>query len=339
MGHRAFESDLSSIGDETIYGRKIRARNISIIESAFCGQTFLWNDGLLPNSDRSYTNIDKENTNIIHTTVNENQSPTGSSEVIWIIEAMDETFIHSTSEVICYSFLEDRFDIEIDPVREFQKFGSNLGLPRTYLERDEIPNLTLVSDPPFESLLQFICSQQMSMDRIHKLNNTLKEEFGSETTIGEHTFHSYPTAEKLSTVKEEELRDLSFGYRSEYITNTLEQILQDNPTLPERSTELSQSKLHKRLCEYYGVGDKIADCVQLYGYNDQVIPIDTWTRKLAKALEPNSELSSYKQHQNCLKSHFRTGKEGLDQLFAYELLTSDETFLQDISEYSSNQEK
>lgn len=331
MGSRAFESGLSSLGDTPIYGRKVNLRFISIIESAFCGQTFLWNTGLIP-EDTSYTETSKENTHIIHTTVNSKQSPTGSPEIVWIIESMDETFIHSTSEALCYSFLDSRFDTDTNPVLEFERFISNLGLPRDYLHKDDIPHITLVSDPPLDCLIEFICSQQMSMDRIHTLNNTLKEEFGSSCTIGDHTFHAYPTLDQLKEVDEGQFRDLSFGYRSQYIVNTVEQIDMGEPDLPEKSTNLSRTELHNQLSEYYGVGDKIADCVQLYSYNHSVVPMDTWTKKLAEALEPEQDLSTYSNYQQTLEPHFRPNKEGLDQLFAYDLLTTDDHFLEDVSQ-------
>lgn len=332
MGSRAFESGLSSLGDVTIYSRKVSLRYVSIIESAFCGQTFLWNKGLIPEDSTNYTETTKENTHIIHTVLNKNQSPTGSPEVVWVIESMDETFVHSTSEAVCYSFIGDRFDTSINPIKEFKGFITNLGLPRRYIDRDDIPNVTLVSDPALDCLIEFICSQQMSMDRIHSLNNTLKQEFGSSVDLGGHTFNAYPTLEELSNVGEDQFRDLSFGYRSKYLVNTVEQIATGDPTLPPKKTKLSRSELHSCLSDYYGVGDKIADCVQLYSYNHSVVPMDTWTKKLADALEPSQDLGSYTKYQNVLESQFRSGKEGLDQLFAYDLLTTHDQFLEDVSQ-------
>jgi N-glycosylase/DNA lyase len=169
------------------------------------------------------------------------------------------------------------------------------------------------------------------MDRIHKLNNSLKKEFGSPISFGDHTFYAYPTLDQLSSIEEDTFRDLSFGYRSKYIVNTVEQVINGNPSLPSQDTDMSRSELHECLSEYYGVGDKIADCVQLYSYNHSVVPMDTWTKKLADAFEPDEDLSTYLQYQQALESHLRPDKEGVDQLFAYHLLTSTDYFLKDVS--------
>lgn len=306
------------LSSNELYSTQVtRTSPLSLIESAFSGQTFLWNPTPVPSSSIKYTDISESDITAIHTTLNSNQSPTGQPEVVWIEQnSLTNYVVHSTAQQLAQrDFLESRFMFDIDPVTEYEAFLKNLNISTD----TPIKALTVVTDPHLDCLFQFLCSPQMTMDRIHQLTQTLTKMYGETVSLNEETYNSFPTVANLKTISESSLREEGFGYRSKYLSKTSNQILQNNPSIPSQE----DSSIRENLLEYYGVGDKVADCVMAYSYADpSAIPIDTWMKTLAETLPPEPQnLSNYTDYQQVLQVSFRDNKGTLDQLFAYELLT------------------
>ncbi|MFB6111462.1 MAG: DNA-3-methyladenine glycosylase, partial [Halobacteriaceae archaeon] len=82
---------------------------------------------------------------------------------------------------------------------------------------DRFWGLRIVSDPFFPTLISFICSAQMRVQRIHEMQNALRETYGPAVTVDGETYHGFPTPETLAATTETALRDLGLGYRAPYV--------------------------------------------------------------------------------------------------------------------------
>lgn len=144
------------------------------------------------------------------------------------------------------------------------------------------PGLRVVTEPLYSTLISFICSTQMRVERIHEMVQKLCENFGNSVTIGNSTYHAFPKPEQLSQVTEEELKNLKLGYRARYVKETSETISENNLNPPEQIEDY-----RNYLKQYMGVGEKVADCVLLYGAGKQsVVPVDTWINKAVDEYYP-----------------------------------------------------
>jgi len=147
---------------------------------------------------------------------------------------------------------------------------------------NEFPNLRIIHEPLFPTLISFICSTQMRVERIHEMVQSLSKEFGKSIEIDAEKYYSFPTVNELSNATKKDLDKLKLGYRSKYVIETTKMI-KDNPL--ELSSEVSKAR--KQLQEYMGVGPKVADCVLLYGAGFQsVVPVDVWIERAAKEYYP-----------------------------------------------------
>ena len=79
----------------------------------------------------------------------------------------------------------------------------------------------------------------------------------------------------LTNTKEEDFRNLGFGYRSKYLFN----LINNFPSfLYEKNND--SELLNEKLKQIQGIGQKVADCIQLFYYGDlTVFPVDTWMKK------------------------------------------------------------
>lgn len=70
---------------------------------------------------------------------------------------------------------------------------------------------------PLECLVQFICSSNNNIKRITQMVDYVSELGVYLGSVGGFRFYQFPTLERLSLVKEEELRKAGFGYRLVFV--------------------------------------------------------------------------------------------------------------------------
>ena len=91
-------------------------------------------------------------------------------------------------------------------------------------------------------------------------------------------FNCFPSPNDLKGVSEEEYKNLGFGYRSAYIKDFVENW--DNIIDRVTSDYDSDFNLLKG-CK--GIGDKVANCICLYGFEEyDAFPIDVWMKRIIK---------------------------------------------------------
>ena len=183
--------------------------------------------------------------------------------------------------------------------------------------------MRLVRDPPFGALVSFICSAQMRVSRIHGMQQALRREFGTPVEFDGEQYYAYPTPEQLADTTEEQLRDLSLGYRAPYVKRTAEMVA--DGTRPEAVTDDPYEEAREQLTEFVGVGDKVADCVLLFslGYLEAV-PLDTWIRTTIEEYYPDCARGNYTDTSRAIRDALGGEYAGYTQTYLFHYLRSRE---------------
>ncbi|ELZ02567.1 DNA-3-methyladenine glycosylase family protein [Natrialba asiatica] len=177
--------------------------------------------------------------------------------------------------------------------------------------------MRLVTDPPFGTLISFICSAQMRVSRIHSMVSTLAREYGDAVSFDGETYHAFPTPAQLATATESELRDLGLGYRAPYVVRTAEMVA-DGEAHPADARELEYEAAREFLCQFVGVGDKVADCVLLFALEfDESVPLDTWLRSAIEEYYPDCDRGSYAETSRALREQFGGEYAGYAQTYVF----------------------
>ncbi|MGN0245737.1 MAG: DNA-3-methyladenine glycosylase 2 [Lachnospiraceae bacterium] len=131
------------------------------------------------------------------------------------------------------------------------------------------PGLTILHQDPWEVLISFIISQRKSIPAIKNSIERLCKSYG--TPIDE-THYAFPTAEQLMWLNKDEC---GLGYRKNYIRQLSRNVVDGIFSMEELiATDYDTAK--KMLLSIKGVGEKIANCVLLFGLGfDNAFPIDT----------------------------------------------------------------
>src|SRR5262249_55014899 len=91
--------------------------------------------------------------------------------------------------------------------------------------------------------------------------------------------HRLPTWAELAEIPETDLRACLLGFRAGYIAETA-RFLAANPGWLEETETMPYAAAKERLCSLSGVGEKVADCVLLFGAGRlEAFPVDVWILK------------------------------------------------------------
>jgi len=140
----------------------------------------------------------------------------------------------------------------------------------------EFRGLRILRQPLGETLLGFLCSATKQIVQIKQMLALLAERHGVEIAPG---VRRLPSWAELAAIPEAELRRCLLGFRARYIAETA-RFLADHPGWLEETETLAYRAAKDRLCLLPGVGEKVADCVLLFGAGRlEAFPVDVWILK------------------------------------------------------------
>ena len=142
--------------------------------------------------------------------------------------------------------------------------------------------IRILRQEPWEALCSFIISQCNNISRIKGIVERLCSLYGEETVLEGQKFHSFPPAEKLAFLDVEDLAPLRCGYRAPYIINAARAVTLGELDL-KALINADSASAKKALMSLNGIGEKVANCVVLFGlYHMEAFPIDVWIRRALK---------------------------------------------------------
>ena len=136
---------------------------------------------------------------------------------------------------------------------------------------------------PWETLVSFIISQNNNIPRIKKIINSLCELLGEERD----GFYAFPSPEKILKAGLDGIAPIKSGFRAKYILDAAEKVVSGTVSL-ERIAESGYESALAELKLIKGVGDKVANCVLLFGFGYyEAFPVDVWFRRVMAEYYPD----------------------------------------------------
>ena len=177
------------------------------------------------------------------------------------------------------------------------------------------PGLTILRQPFGETLLGFLCSATKQIVQIKQMIALLAGRHGAPIAPD---INRLPRWTELAAIPEADLRACLLGFRARYIHQTA-QFIAAHPGWLEETEAAPYAEAKNRLMSLPGVGEKVADCVLLFGAGRlEAFPVDTW---IIKAMARRYGLDGWTPAQiaHFGRTHFGA-HAGLAQqyLFAYE---------------------
>lgn len=178
---------------------------------------------------------------------------------------------------------EDYFDLK----RDYGRIKSIL------LEKDEKLReaveekygVRILNQDFFEVLISFIISQNKQIPHIKQIVSGLSQNYGKKAgSWNGKDYYAFPDAQRLSEVTEEEFRECKAGFRAPYLVDACKRVMSGQIT-KERLTGLPPEKIKEELLSIKGVGEKVANCVLLFGLSQRsAFPVDVWMERIMRQL-------------------------------------------------------
>ena len=233
--------------------------DMSLKDTLMCGQSFRWREC----EDGGFTG-------------------TAMGRSVKVFTQGCDLIIEGTTAEDFESFWKDYFDLDFDYVALREELSKKH--PALSEAAKFAPGIHILRQEPFEALISFIISQNNNIKRIEGIVERLCETFGEKLPDGSFAF---PEASKLANLTEEDLKPLRAGFRNRYILDAAKKVHSGEISLEECRT-LPFEDAKKKLMTIVGVGEKVADCVLLYGlHRTQAFPMDVWMKRAMATLFPD----------------------------------------------------
>lgn len=167
----------------------------------------------------------------------------------------------------------DYFDLSRDYGEIIKSYQSDKQLT---LAAESGNGIRIFRQDPWETLVSFIISQNNNIPRIKKIINSLCELLGEE----KNGCFSFPDAQSIKIAGIEGLAPIKSGFRAKYIVDAAEKVVSGEVSL-EHVANCGYEEALAELKKIKGVGDKVANCVLLFGFGYyEAFPVDVWVKRV-----------------------------------------------------------
>ena len=201
-------------------------------------------------------------------------------------------YISRAEDKVCYCFEDEKnvclvsddedyfynyFDLDRDYeyiANEVKRLSKKAGFdPDLFPEAvDFARGIRILNQSPWEALISFIISQNNNIPRIKGIIRRLCAELGERTADGGFAF---PTPEKAASRDKSFYSGIGLGYRDSYVLETAKKI-RDGYRLSD-IFDMDADAAAAELRTFKGVGEKVADCILLFGFHKtDSFPVDVW---------------------------------------------------------------
>ncbi len=155
----------------------------------------------------------------------------------------------------------------------------------------EFYGMRITKSEPWEAAMCFVMSQFNNIKRIRKIIQNLIRRFGDDC---DGTSKTFPTPQALAAASVSDIRACGTGFRDRYLKHVAEQF--SSSFEPKRLYHMNYDDAKDSLMELSGIGDKVADCVLLFGYGKlEAFPIDVWIKRVVERAYFNGRKRSIRQ--------------------------------------------
>lgn len=170
-------------------------------------------------------------------------------------------------------YFKNYFDLDTD----YNKIKLNLKKYNLKFLNDAINKfggIRILNQDIFETFISFVISSNNNIKRIQSIIEKLCEKFGSKI----NDYYAFPTFKQLINANENDFREIGLGYRTKYFIKIFQQLKENDLNNLYFSNE---KDIKKQLLSFCGIGNKVADCIMLFGYKKSTsFPVDVWIQRM-----------------------------------------------------------
>lgn len=198
----------------------------------------------------------------------------------------DKVIFYGTTEQDFYDVWYDYFDL-----------GRDYGEIKSTLSRDSVmrkaisygEGIRILNQNLWEAVISFIISASNNIPRIKGIVERFCLNFGQKIEYLGKTYYSFPDIKTTASLTKEDLSVIRAGYRDKYIMDAAKKFY-DGTLSDDYIKSLSTKEAKKVLMSINGIGNKVSDCILLFGLQRaDSFPVDVWIKRIMEYCYFDSE--------------------------------------------------
>lgn len=148
------------------------------------------------------------------------------------------------------------------------------------------PGVRVLRQDPAECFFSFLCASVAPIARISGMLRAVAQNFGEPLgDVDGVPLFAFPTAVQLARADEQTLRDLGLGFRARRVHEAARVLSTLPPDWVHVLRDAPYPDAKQALLSFFGVGEKIADCVCLFALDkNDAIPVDVHIWRIAQSV-------------------------------------------------------
>ena len=139
--------------------------------------------------------------------------------------------------------------------------------------------IRILNQDLWECIISFIISANNNIPRIQGIIERFTQKYGEKIKAFDSTYYSFPDVDRLKEIKKEDLAELKAGYRDSYLIDAILKVSSNEVNI-ENIKNMTTLKAKSELLKIKGVGNKVADCILLFGNSrHETFPVDVWVKR------------------------------------------------------------
>ena len=227
---------------------------------------------------------------------------TAKGRLLHVSQQADTVTFYDTEEDEYVNVWKDYFDMD----RDYSEIKNKL-LEKDDKLKDAIESMwgvRILNQDFFETLISFIISQNKQIPHIKKIVADISAKFGTyKGTYGGTDMYTFPTLEQLADASEEDFKELKTGFRAPYIMDAIRRNMAGQFDRNELKS-MDYDSCIKELMAIKGVGEKVANCVCLFGLGKkEAFPVDVWIKRIMETMyfggvdTPKDKIAAFAKEQ------------------------------------------
>ena len=227
---------------------------------------------------------------------------TAKGRVLHVSQQADTVTFYDTEEDEYVNVWKDYFDMDRDYSAVKKKLLENDNKLKDAIE--SMWGVRILNQDFFETLISFIISQNKQIPHIKKIVADISAKFGTyKGTYGGADMYTFPTLEQLNNASEEDFKELKTGFRAPYIMDAIRRNMAGQFNEKELKN-MDYDLCIKELMTIKGVGEKVANCVSLFGLGKkEAFPVDVWIKRIMETMyfdgedTPKDKIAAFAKEQ------------------------------------------
>ncbi len=179
--------------------------------------------------------------------------------------------------------------------------------------------IRILRQDAWETIVSFIISASNNIPRIKLIIERLCEAFGDRREASDgRVYYTFPTAERLAALGVGDLACIKAGFRDKYIIDAARRAADGRLDI-DALFDMDSLSARETLKTVSGIGNKVADCVTLFGlHKADAFPVDVWIKRIVEHCYFGGEDAPIKVIQQFASDKFATlGGYAQQYLFYY----------------------